>query len=121
MISAQKIKLYLKFQAALLHPLCPTPLPRGRWKEQSWGTSVWSLKFVRFHCFFDPLLKPRDSGVDIWRCICSIGHNALGHTVTHERAPGVTLWAERARAELSFFRSGLPATLGRVVSDRGPG
>ena len=33
----------------------------------------------------------------------SIGHNALGHTITHERAPGVTLWAERARAELTFF------------------
>ena len=42
----------------------------------------------------------------------SIGHNALGHTITYEGAPRVTLGVERARAELTFFRSGLPVTLG---------
>ena len=51
----------------------------------------------------------------------SIGHNALGHTITHKRAPRVTLWVERARAELTFFGSGLPATLGWVGSVSGPG
>ena len=38
----------------------------------------------------------------------SIEHNAVGHTITHERAPGVTLWAEKARAGLTFL-SYLPA------------
>ena len=71
----------------------------------------------------DPGQKAGDSGVDIWSCpiMSSIGHNALGHTITYEGAPRVTLGVERARAELTFFRSGLPATLAWVGSVRGPG
>ena len=38
----------------------------------------------------------------------STEHNALDNTITHQQAPEVTLWAEKARAGLTFL-SYLPA------------
>ena len=76
-----------------------------RWRVHPRGTSGWSLPFLLSHCCLDPGQKAEDSGVDIWSSpiLFSTGHNALDDTITHEQALGVTLWAETARTELTFF------------------